>query len=126
MVRPIILYISFLVIWLFANIAFAENKWLGTIGTFEKWSKVEILFEGPVLKSGEETNPFNILIDVSFAGPNGQVYIVPGFFDGDGEGGQNGNVWKVRFAADQIGRWHFESKSDQNKLIEDFLRDHHV
>ena len=28
---------------------------------------------------------------------------VPGFFDGDGHGGPDGNVWKVRFSADTVG-----------------------
>jgi hypothetical protein len=46
---------------------------------------------------------------VTFTGPGGQVYDVPGFFDGDGSGGKTGNVWRVRFTPDEAGTWSYQA-----------------
>ena len=35
--------------------------------------------------------------------PSGATYDWYGFHDGDGEGGDNGSVWKARFAPDEVG-----------------------
>lgn len=85
-------------------------------GKFIKWSPIEIAFAGPVSQGRGEPNPFAILLDVVFTGPNGKRYRVPGFYDGDGEGGFNGNVWKVRFSADQTGRWSIRTVSENGML----------
>jgi hypothetical protein len=61
-------------------------------------------------------NPFEIAVDVTFAGPQGQQYLVPAFYDGDGAGGLDGNVWKVRFAPEASGTWSFSSSSAQALL----------
>jgi hypothetical protein len=41
---------------------------------------------------------------------------VPGFYDGDGQGDDSGNIWKVRFSADQIGEWSYISQSSETLL----------
>lgn len=43
--------------------------------------------------------------------PSGRRYSVPGFFDGDGEGGQSGRIFKVRVAADEAGVWSWSTSS---------------
>lgn len=89
----------------------------GQIGTFEKWSKVEIDLTGPESEGmSEEANPFKILVDVTFTGPEGQAYTVPAFYAGDGNTGLDGNVWRVRFAPDAVGDWSFTTESDEPML----------
>jgi hypothetical protein len=89
---------------------------LGNLGSFAKWSKVEIVFHGPGSQSNGNPNPFGVAIDVTFTGPSGQIYDVPGFFDGNGAAGPDGNVWKVRFSADEEGSWTFASSSAESLL----------
>ena len=72
---------------------------------FAKWSKIELLFRGPTSLGRGEPNPFALKLDVDFCSPDGKHYCVPGFYDGDGRGGLDGDVWKARFSADEIGFW---------------------
>jgi len=76
-----------------------------------QWQPVSVSFNGP---SANETdtapNPFlDYRLQVTFTGPGGQVYNVPGFFDGNGSGGGSGNVWRVRFTPDQAGSWSYRA-----------------
>ena len=41
-------------------------------GPFEKWAKIELEFRGPDAASRGQSNPFAILLDVTFTGPNGE------------------------------------------------------
>jgi hypothetical protein len=85
---------------------------LGSVGSFSQSEKVEIVLAGPQsLGMSEETNPFDLMVDVRFTGPGGQTYLVPAFYDGDGAGGLDGDVWKVRFTPDEAGLWTFLSTS---------------
>lgn len=80
-------------------------------GTLRKWEAVSIAFPGPVADAADNNpNPFlDYRLQVSFTGPGGKQYIVPGFFDGDGKGGRVGKVWRVLFSPDEIGRWCFQA-----------------
>ena len=91
---------------------------LGNIGTFEKWSKVEIVFTGPnSVGMSDSAKPFKILVDVRFTGPSGETFDVPAFYDGNGIGGLNGNVWKVRFSPNAVGTWSFSSTSTPAPIL---------
>lgn len=92
------------------------NPLVETARDYAKWAPIEIAFTGPASRGRGEPNPFAIAVDVIFAGPSGTRYLVPGFYDGDGRGGLDGDVWKVRFSADQIGRWKHVSQSDDPRL----------
>lgn len=82
------------------------------LGPFAKWSKVEIELQGPQTSVMDaERNPSEIVVDVTFEGPDGRRVVVPAFYDGDGEGGYTGDVWKVRFRPDAVGRWQFSTQS---------------
>ncbi len=83
---------------------------------YVKWQRIEIVLPGPESNGRGEPNPFNIIVDVTFTGPNGKQFIMPGFYDGDGKGGLNGSVWKVRFSADETGQWKFTAKSKNAML----------
>ncbi len=68
---------------------------------YPKWSRIELAFFGPDSAARGTPNPFAVEFDVVFAGPDGNRYRVPGFYDGDGNGGENGNVWKLHYSADK-------------------------
>ncbi len=75
------------------------------------WQPFVLSFEGPQASEMDAApNPFlDYRMSVSFSGPSGQTFEVPGFFDGDGEGGGSGAVWSVRFAPDEAGPWSYEA-----------------
>lgn len=71
------------------------------------WHPMELWLRGPAASEQQSgPNPFlDRRLQVTFTGPTGQRYEVPGFFDGDGHGNGTGDVWKVRFSADEGGMW---------------------
>lgn len=88
-----------------------KPKATGSVGAFEKWSKVELQFTGPNSVGMDATNnPFKILVNITFIGPSGS-FVVPAFYDGNGSGGMDGDVWKVRFSPNAVGSWTFTSNS---------------
>ncbi len=86
------------------------------LGEFAKWATVEIELAGPPSQGRGQPNPFALPVDVLFTSPRGKTFQVPGFYDGDGRGGLDGSVWKVRIAADETGRWRFASRSKNQQL----------
>lgn len=93
-----------------------NQKALGHLGAFAKWSKVEIEMIGPPSQGTGTPNPFSIFVDVIFTSPSGETIELPGFYDGDGNGGLDGDLWKVRFSADEVGTWTFQSSSANSQL----------
>jgi len=86
-------------------------------GVYPQWSRVELVLRGPdSLGMSTSSNPFAIPADVTFTGPDGRVYVVPGFYDGDGSGAIDGNVWKVRFSPSEAGSWSYRSESSEPLL----------
>lgn len=83
---------------------------------FGRSAKIELQFRGPDSRGRGEPNPFAVRFDVLFTGPSGKTFRVPGFYDGDGSGGLDGNVWKVRFAAEEEGRWQYATESSHAAL----------
>lgn len=92
-------------------------KNLGQLGTISQNSSMEIILRGPESDGNNKAaNPFKIQVDVTFSGPGGQEFRVPAFFDGDGLGGFQGNIWKVRFRPETPGIWSFVSASQEAQL----------
>jgi CubicO group peptidase (beta-lactamase class C family) len=87
-----------------------------THSSYTKWSRIELAFNGPNSDARGTPNPFAVAFDVVFSGPDGSRYRVPGFYDGDGKQGENGNVWKVRFSADKAGAWTHTTESSHSAL----------
>ncbi len=84
---------------------------------YARWQKIELTFGGPASTAlSEETNPFEIRMDVTFTLAGGRSYVVPAYYDGDGAGGPDGDVWRVRFAADTDGRWDWLTASPEPGL----------
>jgi CubicO group peptidase (beta-lactamase class C family) len=93
-----------------------RNRDLDDLGTFAKWSPIEVELKGPTSKGRGEPNPFSILVDATLTAPSGKTYDVPGYYDGDGRGSLDGDVWKLRFAADETGAWRFVTRSKHERL----------
>ena len=88
----------------------------GQLGSFPQWSKVEVDMTGPAsVGMSESPNPFLIDVDVTFTGPGG-TFVVPGYYDGDGAGGMDGNVWRARFSPNATGSWSYTSSSAEATL----------
>lgn len=105
---------------LFISAAAAVGQGAGRVsGNLTKWHTVIVDFDGPVASEADsEPNPFlDYRLQVTFRGPGGQVYNVPGFFAGDGSGGETGSVWRVRFAPDQAGIWSYRASFRSGKRI---------
>jgi hypothetical protein len=55
-------------------------------------------------------NPFDTyLLRLEITDPNGKKFPVDGFFDGDGKGGQQGTIWKVRICPYASGEWAWQT-----------------
>jgi hypothetical protein len=68
------------------------------------------LFETAITNSRSYSNPFDFnVIDLraTFTSPSGRRVDFFGFHDGDGRGGQVGNVWKLRFMPSETGTWTY-------------------
>ena len=74
------------------------------VATVEQWDIFEVMLKGPT-----DGNPF---VDVTFSAQFTQGNVskeVAGFYDGDG-------MYRVRFMPEQVGQWHYETKSNRAEL----------
>lgn len=80
-------------------------------GPLAVWHPITITFVGPEAADTDRSpNPFlDIRLQVVFSGPSDQRFVVPGFFDGDGQGGPKGRAWRVRFSPNVAGTWRYEA-----------------
>ena len=78
-------------------------------GEMEKWHPIELNFNGPSANETDTSNnPFlDYRLSVTLTAPSGAITEIPGFFAGDGNGYGSGNIWRARFAADEIGQWQY-------------------
>lgn len=66
------------------------------------------VFEQSVTNTNTYANKFtDVTLNVEYTSPSGRQMRLPGFYDGDGQGGQNGDVWKFRFMANEAGTWNY-------------------
>ena len=69
-------------------------------------SAIIYALNGQESETGDSPNPFlDYRLSVRFDGPGGRSLTVPGFFDADGESGDVGNIWTVRFLPPAKGTW---------------------
>ena len=73
----------------------------------------EIVLRSSAAYDGERgtPNPFEVDLNARVTAPSGRRYTVPGFFDGDGEGGAAGRVFKLRVYAAEPGVWTWDAES---------------
>ncbi len=99
-------------------------------GDLMQWHTVSITFVGPdAAEQQSDPNPFlDYRLTVNFVGPNGEEYVVPGFYAADGVGGATGdvaatgqgNMWRVHFSPNQIGTWSYSAsfRAGENVAID--------
>ena len=76
------------------------------------WDMCEI-----ALEDSGWSNPFkDVRLDGVFTAPSGTEYRVEGFYDGDGDGGTTGNVFRLRFAPSEEGDWTWRTESNREAL----------
>jgi hypothetical protein len=62
-------------------------------------------------------NPFvDLELTADVVSPSGRKVLVDGFFDGDGQGGMVGNVFKLRIPAEELGTWTWRTYSNDPGL----------
>lgn len=55
-------------------------------------------------------NPFDTyLLKLEVTDPAGRIIVLDGFYDGDGNGGQNGRIWKARICPYMTGLWKWRT-----------------
>lgn len=88
-------------------------------GPLEKWQPVSLDSVGPPVNLDDtRINPFlDYRLNVTFTAPSGKTWAVPGFYAGDGKGGEGGNIWRVLFSADEVGTWHYTLSFRAGKAI---------
>jgi hypothetical protein len=89
-------------------------------GDLKKWHPVTLSFAGPTATETDSSpnNPFlDYRLQVTFTSPSGKTHEAPGFFDGDGKGGANGNVFRARFAPDEAGTWSYKASFRQGSKV---------
>ncbi|MEO0475483.1 MAG: DUF5060 domain-containing protein [Planctomycetota bacterium] len=101
----------------FAGHTFAGEDGDGSVtvsGELKTWHKVTLTINGPWAKETDtDPNPFtDYRLEVTFKhASGGQSYAVPGYFAVDGKAHETsateGNQWRVHFAPDQPGNWHY-------------------
>ncbi len=73
-------------------------------GDIQLWGR----FETAIVNGTGYANPFtDVTLNATFTRPGGGDVPFMGFHDGDGNGGQVGNVWKIRFMPDEPGPWTY-------------------
>jgi len=78
----------------------------------EKWGRFELVLHD----SGWE-NPFtDVRLEAVFTSPSGEELRLDGFYDGDGRGGLDGDVFKVRLSPGEPGRWSYRTISNREAL----------
>ena len=89
----------------------------GEVGRGPVYSVIEIPFEGPTCKATDAPArdiEFWVRFRHERAGPE---YKVHGFYDGDGRGGCEGDVFKVRFCPTAPGRWTLAEVHSSDKRL---------
>lgn len=66
------------------------------------------VFEYEIINKTNYSNKFtDVTLKVQYQSPSGKVFNFWGFYDGDGKGNINGDVWKIRFMPDETGEWNY-------------------
>ena len=81
-------------------------------GELRKWHKITLTWDGPSTSETASPNPFSdYRLDVTFRGPSGQTYVVPGYFAADGNAAETSAVqgakWRAHISPDEVGTWTY-------------------
>jgi len=83
------------------------------------WHPLTLTMRGPAAQETDnDPNPFlDYRLQVRFTGPTGKTFHVPGYFDGDGGGGNHGNLWQARSTPNEGGRWTYTVSFRHGKSV---------
>jgi len=97
-----------------ASVIVSDGSVTGLVsGELKRWHKVTVTFYGPQTGETATPNPFtDYRLDVTFNhAASAKTYTVPGYYAADGNAPESsatsGNVWRVHFAPDETGTWHY-------------------
>jgi len=77
-------------------------------GDLMQWHEVVLELTGPTSSETATPNPFlDYRFNVLFTGPDNQTFLVPGYFAGDGQGGDAGQIWRAHFNPNATGEWSY-------------------
>ncbi|CAZ97142.1 Conserved hypothetical membrane protein [Zobellia galactanivorans] len=81
---------------------------------YQQWHTVELDFKGPQTSENATDNPFlNYRLNVEFKHAETN-YTIRGFYAADGNASESssdkGNIWRVRFTPDQLGKWTYSAE----------------
>jgi len=78
-----------------------------------KWHMLEIALTAEL----QPSNPFtDIDLTAEVGTPDGRTLQIDGYYDGNGRGGQEGNIWKLRLTPDVEGVWTWRTHSNDPHL----------
>lgn len=88
-------------------------------GTLKQYHAVSINFEGPFCHSSDNSpNPFlDYRLQVEIISPSSKTYHVPGFYNGDGNGKNSGNIWSVCFTPLEKGKYTFKASFQKGRNL---------
>lgn len=91
-------------------------------GELKTWHKVTVLVEGPQTSETDDINPFtDYRLDVTFAGPSGQRFVVPGYYAADGSAAEtsaeSGGIWRAHLSPDEPGDWTYSVSFRTGKTV---------
>lgn len=114
----LILYTVSLVLSIFSCV---EEEKEVALNDYRQWHTITIPFQGPKTSEKADENPFlNYRLSVEFKHADTQ-HTVRGFYAADGNAAETsaeaGNIWQVRFAPDQLGKWSYTAKLHQGDSI---------
>lgn len=85
-----------------------------TFGQHEKWSTIELQFDGPETSETANPNPFTYYsFTAELVHESGSpVFKIPGFYAANGKSAESsaseGNKWAFRFTPNKIGKWNYK------------------
>jgi len=97
---------AFLVLTVFVLSAGFLDQWTAAdeLSSAPAYSVAEIVFAGP-RQTAADAPARDVQLAICFRHESGSPeYTIQGFFDGDGRGGVDGDVFKVRFCPTQPGK----------------------
>ena len=66
------------------------------------------VFEREISNHNVYSNNFkDVTLNVQYQAPSGRFYNFYGFYDGNGKGNFKGNIWKIRFMPNELGKWTY-------------------
>ena len=98
-----------------------ESNGQTVTGELRKWHNATITFDGPSVSESGTPNPFmDYRLNVTFT-KGARTVVVPGYYAADGNAANSsatsGNKWRVHFAPDETGTWHYTASFRQGTNI---------